>query len=133
MIPKIMSQEEVAVIVIIEGKKLKIGHGCPTFGHYGTLFRFLFRKNTGDGCLAKLELRLYPEEALGTLDKGTVERHAHISHLNLLDDIIFGGRVLQFYLVLEIEGTFGIVIGRHLKAGSHFGQKAQADALVKIE
>ncbi len=71
-VSEVMGQEKVTILVIIQGKQLKIGDRRTTFSNYRACFWPLFGKNTRYGCSAKLKLCFHPEQTLGTLNETAV-------------------------------------------------------------
>ena len=133
VITEVVRQEEVTVLVVIQCKELERCNGGTSFGSDGLGLGLLLREYSGDGGISELQFGLDPKKTLRPLDQGAVQWHAHITHLDLTDDIVFSRGEFQFDLVLEVKGRLGVVIGRDLQSLTHLTQKTQADALIEIE
>ena len=65
--------------------------------------RFLLGNYCCDVGIAKTQFGFESKQALGTVYQAVLGFHTHVSKFDILQDIIFGRRIVQLNLVVEIK------------------------------
>ena len=121
------------VFLIFVGTDLKLTAAGATF-HLHILGAGLFLAHHSVYCqLTELQLRVEAEKLLTTLDEGGVEREGDVGCLEELYDVVLLTLVLEFYLVLEVEGGLRVPVDVEVYQVADLGVEAYLYVLVEVE
>ena len=131
---EILSQEEVAVLLVVSGVNLKRRCLCATLRGNTLCRRLLLRHDGIQLQLAKLHSGVNTEEARSTLHQRVVGREAHVASLHQLDDFVFLSIELQLQVLRVVgEGGVGVVVQIHVQLVAYFTVDVQVNLLVEVE
>ena len=120
---------------------LVVGHvqleGCglrATFRRHALAGRIFLRDDGLQLQFAKLHVRTDTKQAAGTLHQRVVRGEGDVTCLHQLDNLVFLAFVAQLdVLRVEIEGSVGIVVQRHVHLVAHLTRHVQVDLLVEVD
>ena len=93
------------VFLILVGPYLKLVTAGSALHLHVLGARLLLAQHGVNGQLAELQLGVEAEELLATLYQGCVQRKRYIGSLEELQYVVLLAFVLEFYLVLKVEGS----------------------------
>ena len=133
MVVEVLREEEVFVFFVAVGFDVKcVCFGTTGKGH-GLRFGILFRKDGGDGCFTKLQLRLYTKQTLTTLYKVAADGKIYITKFDKFDDFVFFAFVFQLKLIFKVKGCPCVVIHGVRNLVAYFGNNVHLYVFVKVE
>ena len=110
-----MGEEEVAVLIILVGLDVEIVGLRTASGAHRLRFAVLLRHQSRGSEFTKLQLGLHTKQGGATMDERRSRSHAHVTGLDVLDDLVFLALVSQFQiLAVEIKSRSRVI--RHVEA-----------------
>ena len=96
IVAEIITQEEVAILIITINWHLKTGCLCTTFTRYGLTFRVLLRNQCLHFQLTKFQIGLDTKQCTTSLYQAAIQVHRHITCLQRLDNVVLLSFIVEF-------------------------------------
>ena len=130
---ELVREEEVLVAVVVGYVNLEFGGLRAALGRHVRCLALFLREDGREGEASELHVGLDAEEALAALYQRAGQGPRYVAGLDVLQNVVFGAGVVEFHLVLEVEGGFGVVVDAQLHALAYLGVEVHLDGLVKVE
>ena len=134
VISKVITQEEVTVLIIIIDRYLKVGRLRTALTRYRLTLRVLLRNQCLNTQLAKLQIRLHTKQGRTSAYQTIIQGHRHITRLQRLNNIILLTLEIQLnILLIKIKWSLRIIPHIKIQLIAHFSVHCQLNLLVKIK
>ncbi len=128
-----MTEEKVAVVVIFVATLAEFGDLGAASGGHGLGFTLLLRSNCRDHQRPEFHRGLDAKQVLTAADQGAIQRKAHVTGFDLLQNLVGGAGVLEFDLIFKVECRLRVPVRIQPQFLTDFSHDVELDLLVKSQ
>ena len=134
VLTEILGKEEVTVFLIVGYIQLERSGLRATFRGNALRRGVLLRQHGLELQLTELQVGAHAKQAAGALNQRVVRRESDVTGLNQFDNLVLLALVAQLQVLrVEVEGSVGVVIQRHIHLITNLTRHVDIDFLIEID